>query len=165
MAFIVFCIYLKWQPWQNRLLLPLIILWSPLVAVVIAEMKQAWATNTILIAMCVAALPLLLFNTSRPLISKRNTESIITSERISQYFTNKPKLMQDYYEIVQRLKNNNCSNVAIQIGVDTWEYPLWVLLQREFGRNIRIEHVNVDNVSGKIPFKNFNYCETVSIGR
>jgi len=165
MAFIIFCFYLKWQPWQNRLLLPLIILWSPIVALVIAEIKQTWATNTILIAIYVTALPLLFFNSSHQLINNGNTKSIFTSDRNSQYFNNRPEVMQDYYEFAKHLKNINCSNIAIETGVDTWEYPLWVLLQEEFSQNIRIEHVNVNNMSGKIPLKNFNYCAMVSIDR
>ena len=165
MAFILFCLYLKWQPWQNRLLLPLFILWSPIIALVMAEIKQLWATHSILIIICVIALPYLLYNSSRPIIPTRHTNSIFTSERNSQYFNNRPELMPTYLEIVYKLKSMNCSNIAIQIGVDSWEYPLWVLLQKEFNQDIHIEHVNVNNLSGKIPLHNNSFCQMVYIDR
>lgn len=162
-AFMLFCLYLKWQPWQNRLLLPLLILWSPVVAVVITEIKRVWAANTILIAVLATSLQYLFFNNSRPLISKDNKESIFTAERTSQYFIHRPTLMQEYQEIARKLKYNNCNSVAIRTGSDTWEYPLWVFMQKEFGQNIRIEHINVGNISGKIPIHSYNYCEVVTL--
>jgi len=164
-AFICFSFYLRWQPWQNRLLLPLIILWSPLIALVIAKIKSTWVANTILISLVCMALPFLLLNKSRPLITVENTESILETDRISQYFNNRPNLMQQYYELALYLKLINCSNIALQTGENAWEYPLWVLLQKEFDQNIRIEHVKVDNMSDKIPLNNFIYCYVVPIDR
>ena len=43
--------------------------------------------------------------------------------------------------------SRTCSEVGLQLQLDDWEYPFWMLLQRE-GREVgRVEHVNVDNKS------------------
>jgi hypothetical protein len=160
-AFAFFCLQLRWQMWHNRLLLPLIILWAPIVALVIAEITAISAANAIVITLVLTALPFVVLNESHPLISNR---SILTTDRINQYFINRPSIMQTYYVITNHLKRINCSDVAIEAYGDSWEYPLWVLLQQEVNPNIRIEHVNVNNKSGKIPIKKFTYCEVVSIG-
>jgi hypothetical protein len=164
-AFLCFSSYLIWQPYHNRLLLPLIIIWSPIVALVLADTKVSWTTNSIALGLVIMALPFALLNPSRPIISVTNTKSIFKTDRLSQYFNNYPKFMQKYHDIAHHLKNIDCRNVAIRTGGFTWEYPLWVLLQEEFNQSIRIEYVDVENKSGKIPLNNFNYCEVVSIDR
>jgi hypothetical protein len=163
-AYLLFSIYMKWEPWHNRMLLPLIILWSPVVALAISQIKVRWVVNIILIILIINSMPFLLLNESRPIIPLFS-RSILASDRMSLYFANRPGLMTKYVDIAHHLKNIHCSNVALETNMDTWEYPLWVLLQKEFGPNIRIEHINVNNKSGKIPTKKFNYCEVVSIDR
>ena len=55
-GFIVFCIYLKWQPWNSRLQLPLFILWSPFVAITLSEIhNQVKKNKKMLIFICVIA--------------------------------------------------------------------------------------------------------------
>ena len=162
-AFLFFCIYLLWQPWHNRLLLPLIILWSPVIAVLIAETRSLLAVNAILAALVIMTIPFLLQNISRPLITSYGNDSILTTSRINQYFINCPELKNKYYGIVNHLKAINCNNVGLMASVNSSEYQLWVLLQKELNKNVRIEHINVTNNSGRIPLHNFKNCEVVSL--
>ena len=39
-GFLLFALYLKWQPWHSRLHLPLFVFWSPFVAMVLSRMEK-----------------------------------------------------------------------------------------------------------------------------
>jgi hypothetical protein len=57
-----------------------------------------------------------------------------------------------------------CKNIAITLGGDDWEYPLWVFVQKMGNPIPRIEHVRVANRSGKIPLVNFTPCILLHFG-
>lgn len=162
-AFALFCFYLKWQEWGNRLHLPLFVLWSPIIASAFAEIGHVWIAKIVMAILVICSLPYLLCNESRPLMSHSEKPSIFGAARIDQYFINNPGLERDYYGIAQHLKSIGCNNIALQAGIDTWEYPLWMLIQQESHQMPRIEHINVTNKSGNIPIKDFYYCIVVSI--
>ena len=44
-GFIVFCTYLKWQPWHSRLHLPIFILWSPFIAITLSKVCNQCKQN------------------------------------------------------------------------------------------------------------------------
>ena len=52
-----------------------------------------------------------------------------------------------YQGAVKEISSLGCRNIGLLFGVDSWEYPLWVLFQTHKNSQIRIEHVNVTNVS------------------
>jgi len=39
-AFLIFCTYLRWQPWNSRLDLPFFVLWSPVISLVLLRRKS-----------------------------------------------------------------------------------------------------------------------------
>lgn len=164
-AFMCFCLYLKWQPWHCRLLLPLVILWSPIISMSIVDFLNPQIAKSIPIISVVFAIPFLLFNSSRPILNIGSTKSILITDRISQYFNNYASLMPKYFDIARHIRSKNCSNIALETGEFSWEYPLWVLLQQEFEQRVNIEHVNVHNRSKEIPLKYSNHCELVSLDR
>ena len=53
------------------------------------------------------------------------------------------------------------------MGQDDWEYPFWVALGNEGGQTLRIEHINVTNVSNvkydKDPFNVFSPCAVIVV--
>ena len=51
-----------------------------------------------------------------------------------------------YRDIADYIKDNNIEKVGILTTEDTYEYPLWGMLR---GYDCQIEHVKVDNLSGK----------------
>jgi hypothetical protein len=154
LAFLLFCGYLKWQPWHSRLHLPLFVLFSPFVGLMISRIRSEKLANIFVALLIVTALPWALNNTSRPVIGKK---SIFVTSRIEQYFSNRPSIAERYIKSAQHLLDLHCSKIGLiigsdkwiypSLGLDNWEYPLWVLLREQESETVSLEHVNVTNIS------------------
>ncbi len=162
-GFLLFCTFLKWQPWNSRLQLPLFVLASPFVAAVLSKRSNEKVIVTIAFALLLSALPWVLFNSSRPLMGD---QSIRNRTRLDQYFNNRPKLEDAFLGAAYFLKSNKCGRIGLDIGINDWEYPFWPLLNPDANEAIRIEHVNVKNESGLISvlpnFSRFSPCAIIS---
>jgi len=163
LAVIIFNLLLKWQPWVNRLLLPPLILTAPFLGCVLSEAVGKKISYGLCILLFLFSLPWLFLNESRPLLAKEN---IVTKKRIDQYFANNPGFQFSYQRAVQDLNAKECGHIGLSFGSDSWEYPLWAMMNLNKKKAFRIEHVNVDNDSAKLatrsPFKDFFPCAVVS---
>jgi len=155
-GFLLFCLLLKWQPWHSRLHLPLLTLAIPLSIVVLSRFIHQRILQLILVSFIILALPPLLANVSRPLLGQ---DSIFTKDRISQYFTNQPELEIPYRKAMAQLPRD-CSRVGLLLGINSWEYPIWVL-RNVSGKHLSIEHVKVENVSNKYTNPDFLPCAII----
>ncbi len=179
-GFFLFCFLLKWQPWNSRLHLPIFILFSPFVGVVLSKFSNYRIANCIAIFIILSALPWILFNSSRPLLFSMDRQAYVengkvvfssknlwNTSRIEQYFNDRPKLKAPYVEAVDFVKSKSCSNVGLSLVKEHWEYPFWVLLQKNEKQAAHIEHVNVNNISAVLsniyPYKNFTPCAIISV--
>ena len=159
-AFLLFCAVLKWQPYHSRLHLPLFILSAPLVGVV-ASRILGWRISFVVgIVLLCSSTPWVFWNELRPLVGNKN---IFMTNRVDQYFANRPRLEADYIGAARFLLSRKCSDIGLVFGANDWEYPLWVTLQAST-RPIRIEHFNVDNISSPMPYPNgaFHPCAIIS---
>lgn len=68
LAFILFCAYLRWQPWHTRLHLPLFVLWSAIVGVAFGRRMNLGGITASGIALLVLSIPALFENQLRPLL-------------------------------------------------------------------------------------------------
>jgi hypothetical protein len=159
-AFLLFCGYLRWQPWHSRLHLPLFVLAAPIIGVAFGHRFGCRVTAVVAAALVLWALPPLLQNDARPLLGPR---SIFFTSRESQYFNNRPELERPYLKAARFLKASGCGQIGLYRDVG-WEYPLWPLLRGRRSR-ARIEHIQVDNVSrikANLPtFATFSPCAVI----
>ncbi len=162
-AFFLFCLMLKWQPWGNRLLLPLAVLSAPFIGTVLNKTNPRINT-AIAIALIIFCLPWVLNNKSRPIISKDN--SIFIKDRNEQYFTNVPGMYFSYQRAAEEVQKSGCKDIGLMIGINSWEYPLWALWDAPRNKNMRIEHINVHNPSKKFdyPLGAFDPCAVINDG-
>ena len=143
-GFLIFCTYLKWQPWHSRLHLPLFVLWTPLIGLFLSSLSRAWAGNMAAVVMISSSAPTFVFSQTKP---ATGSASIFTLPREDQYFSKRPDLLPVYNEAARRIKALNCADVGIVTDIEGWEYPLWVLLKDKASSPIRIKHVAVVNAS------------------
>lgn len=133
----------RWGPFIARLHTPLIILLGPCLLLVLVRRWPRMASMSSAVAL-LFALPALLFNQSRPLVSgglpqhlSIGARSILTAPRAIQYLVNRPELFEPYQAAIGVAHAVGCRRVAVVAGYDSFEYPLWA-----YGRpyDIRFQH-------------------------
>jgi 4-amino-4-deoxy-L-arabinose transferase-like glycosyltransferase len=164
-GFLLFSIILKWNPWGNRLLLPLFILFTPIVGIGFFKIKSNKLYLYISIIIIFISLPYLLMNQTRPLLMniEKGLESkfiikpppFLKNSRKELYFTYYPKLYEPYKKITDKIKESNCKIIGIDASKTleggTWEYPFWVMTKDENrGLYAKIFYFNVKNISNEI---------------
>lgn len=159
--FLLFSALLRWQLWHSRLHLPIFILSAPFAGTVFAEnLQKKIYFNIFVLVLFIFSLPWIILNWSRPLIRLPSTlynipvsmvskdiykegMNILNTPRIDQYFVGSSGIKQQYTDAVDYLREQKCDQIGLMYGD---EYQLWVLLER-YKPHVRIEHVNVENVS------------------
>jgi hypothetical protein len=163
-TFLLFCFLLKWQAWNSRLHLPFFVLMSPFLGVVLSKIKKQKIVFIITIVLLLSSTPWVLSNRYRPIISSNN---IFQTNRIEQYFSNRPYLQRTYARAVEFLNAKKCSNIGLSMGNDPWEYPLWVMWQHNKQEMVKIQHINVTNVSAVLekehPYQEFEPCGIIAM--
>jgi len=169
-GFCLFSIVLKWQPYGNRLILPLFILVAPFVAIIIAEKKGLF--KFLLISLFLYSVPYIFLNKSRPLmasikkVSNLNYEIekpyIANKKRDELYFVRRPDLYQKYKIITEIIKENKCNKIGIIISGDNWEYPLWKFIKKDFN-DYKIFHINVENSSRFSKYNNYTKLKPCAV--
>jgi hypothetical protein len=142
-GFVIFCAYLKWQPYMARLFLPLFVLACPAVSVIRPAIPQL----ALVVLLLDTAKPYLLENWVRPL---KGPNSILRTSRDDQYFNDLHlwNIHAKYLEEVDAAASSGCSLIGIDINELQLEYPLEALL-RERNPPVQFVHVNVTNQSQK----------------
>jgi hypothetical protein len=160
---LLFCLVLKWQPWNARLQLPLFLLAAPAVAATLsAGSRPAWPRRAGAILFVVAA-PWAFLNATRPLLG---SESILRVPRLDLAFAARPDLEAPLLQAGDAISGRNCSQVGLEIGPDDPEYLLWLVLERG-GVEPRLEHLSVANASAALarrePFESFRPCAILAL--
>lgn len=143
-GFILFSWLLKWQPWHSRLHLPLFILAMPFVGIVLSNSPKRWVLYVVVPVLSFMSLRYLFLNPTRPLIG---TDSILTTDRLNQYFSASPGNFNPYQQLSRTISDLQCNDIGLVANIDDWEYPLWVMTEA-YGKDIHLEHILVDNPSG-----------------
>jgi hypothetical protein len=162
-SILLFCLMLKWQTWVTRLQLPGFVLAAPLLAVAIPGTHKIWLTRIMMGLLLIAATPWLFYNESRPLLGEW---SIIGAERDTLYFANNQGLFPHFDQVTAMIAATPlCSQIAIYGNESAYdfEYPFWVLIRHRAANMPRIEFININNISNKIPLKDFNPCLKVEM--
>ncbi len=157
-AFILFCLLVRYQPWHSRFHLPLFVLFCPAVGIIMERFLNKKIIVCLGMILFVAAIPWMFFNHQHPW---GGYSSIWRTPKQIQYFYKQSSTVMRYASISAYLKAIKCNQVGLLIGEDTWEYPWWAFLKSP---RLRIEHVHVDNQSAqlKYPLGDFQPCALIS---
>lgn len=125
--FIIFCAYLKWQPWHTRLHMPLFYLSMPLVLGLVSTSDFLRVhSKKLFTLLLLVALFSVCFNFSRPFLSNSKTSAInINSERYKKYFANNLLVYSEYKTIDSIITINKYSKIGLNLTGDSWEYPFF----------------------------------------
>jgi len=142
-GFVLFCFYLKWQPFMARMFLPLFVLASPIVGVLGEQIRPAILQVALCLFLLNNARPYLFENWVRPLKGPR---SLLDTSRDQNYFADMTQWddHESDLEAVDTIARLNCSPLGIDINNHQLEYPIQALLRE---RNPKIEFVHT-GVSG-----------------
>ncbi|MCX5749209.1 MAG: glycosyltransferase family 39 protein [Candidatus Saganbacteria bacterium] len=154
-GFLLFFVFIKYQPWLNRLMLPVFLLFSPITGIAMKRIFSRAALILFLLILFFVAVPPLVFNIKKPLaippfVPDRYKYSLFTRSRQYFYFAAKPETYQCYKKIAETIKRRNYSQIGMEEFSKEYEYPLWIVLEGN-GRKFRMEHVGVTNISRSIP--------------
>lgn len=151
-GFVAFCAYLKWQPYEARLFLPLLVAGAPLAGVALDHNLRESSFGWLLLvqmALCIFLLSTArrpaLENWLRPL---EGPASVFRVPRDERYFTDIAQLRNAaaYRRSAQLLTMWNCREIAIDSTDLALEYPLMALL-REQQAGTTFVHAGVQNAS------------------
>jgi hypothetical protein len=146
-GFLLFCFYLRWQPWHARLHVPLLMLAVPACAFVLEQVKRRWIIGAISALAFVVALPPLVRNPARPLFA---AQPVFTIPREQQYFAERTDLYAPYVAATDYLKSIQCHDIGLWVRGDGAEYPIWALLRTRGRDGVRIRHVSIANHSADL---------------
>jgi hypothetical protein len=123
---LVFCLMVKWQPWHSRLHLPILMMAIPLIAVMLERVRRQSLVTAVIAVIAAIALVYLVFNVNRPLLGG---DSILTSDRSSQYFLPRPALAAPYNAAVASARARGIRELGVSGSFDDWYYPFTVLTE------------------------------------
>ncbi len=130
-SWLMFFLLIRWQPYNSRLHLPLVVLTAPLIALLLRRFPIP-ITGAVLGMFALGAAPALLSNQTRPIIALVGSSptgdrppSIFRQSRASAYFNARPDLEPVYQRLVREVGQSECPAVGLTAGYDSWEYPLW----------------------------------------
>ncbi len=117
-SFVLFSFGLKWQPWQNRLLLPCLLLGAPVFGMVIGQFRGSlqWATTALL---AISSVPWVVNNTTRPLIGP---SGVFVTGRDRQLLASRPELWGPYRDAAEYVAKFKTPVVGLVFGGDAAEY-------------------------------------------
>jgi hypothetical protein len=159
LAFILFCTYLKWQPWQSRLLLPLFVLWCPIIVILL------WSENIRFpyLVFCILLIGFFSFNVT---FENRNrpvsVAAVYSSQpRLNLYFANQPDLFPIFTDIADKVSEAKCHKIGLVFGDDLYEYPLWLAVKSKDTSAV-IQYVHVTNMTFKYQDTGFMPCAIIA---
>jgi Dolichyl-phosphate-mannose-protein mannosyltransferase len=147
-GFVLFCGYLRWQPWVSRLHLPLFVALAPVVGQALSGSKLRQLGYVLSVIAIAIGLLYATKNDTRPLLGH---PSILSQSRTDLYFASRPALKEPFVAAAAETARGNPAIIGIVTGVDDWEYPFWVLVRTRMGSQVQFEHINVQNESRNCP--------------
>lgn len=145
---ILFCGYLKWQPWHTRLHLPIFVTGVLLIVYCMAQKK--WLTGILLRTteiLMLSSVFVLAYNNTRPLLNHPAITGAVTAtdNHYKKYFANQPHLYAEYGKVVDKMRFSGFKKIGLEM-ID-WEYPVLCTFYTE---GIKPIAVNVVNVTAQI---------------
>lgn len=143
-GFLLFCAGFRWQPWGTRLMLPLGALTAPVVVLTLVAIGKRRVVWMFVVTLFVGAIPAATANNHRPLAG-------------ATYFKTQPALKPTYERAVTTA-TGHCSRVGLDLGGNTFEYPIWQMAPK----GVVFRHVDVETSARQPPRSRPSACAVIS---
>lgn len=150
-AFLVFCMSLRWEPFVSRYMIS----YLALVCVAVCGQIQMYfeesgCTGSNAVGYFTFILYFLCFTEGFGLFMYHGYIAL-ESSRYSGYFMNRKDIEEDYRKVVDAIDEKNYGSLGLILGADAYEYPLLVMLDED----IQIQHVNILNTTSQYEDESF----------
>lgn len=147
-AVVLHAALLRWSQWNARYELPIFVLGASIAAVALVETLPRWTVNLILALVFLYAVPLVLMNETRPLLTRHGlTGSVLTMPRDDTYFLDfHQKDALSFIAAANAARNSGCHSFGLDANLYHFEYPMMALLEQG-GIPRQIRYVDVENSS------------------
>jgi len=99
-AIVIFNVSIKWQPWGSRLITPIFLLGSPLIAILINKtISSKKLISSLMVVMFLFIVPFLLLNSTRPLVPFFEDDSVLNTNWVQKFFSDKPDQYKTFSKI------------------------------------------------------------------
>jgi 4-amino-4-deoxy-L-arabinose transferase-like glycosyltransferase len=147
-AAVLFCSVLRWQIWNCRYHIPLLLFFMPLAAAVLVPRMPRWLASALATGLLLFGCVIVASNQSRLIFNA----AYRAQPRLQQYFFS--PLGEQFYapmrDAVREIVASRCNAVGLKLSPDDAEYPLWLML-RDAGFKGRIDHQFVEGPSARLP--------------
>ena len=144
-SFLLFCFYLKWQPWA-KLHTPFFIFYSIVLSYLLVKYVKSKAIFYVLITGFVLnAMLVFIFNYSRPIITLPPYTSTIkmNDDRAKKYFSRFLYYYDDYAAVSEKIKTKKLKNIGLLFGDYELEYPLFI---SSYQSDVQPIHLNAHDI-------------------
>lgn len=152
LTFVIFCAFVRWEPFVSRYMLSYLAALCPMIAWQVQEIAEKCKIQFIRTAI----LPIICFCLLTETFALIRFHQELWHEEVSvrpyAYFYHNKSLKEDYFEVVQWVKENNCQRVGINIGSNQFLWPIWSMLEDQ---DAQLEYVMVENNSAQYEKQDF----------
>lgn len=151
-SFLLFCFYLKWQPWA-KLHIPFFIFYGVIIAhFLVNVIKSKVLLSICIIGFLIHSIAIFLFNYSRPIITLTPFTSAIkiTDTRYKKHFSRFLRCHDDYKVVTDMIRDGGYRNIGLLFGSYDMEYQLFL---NSYNNKVKPIHINAHDICSKIKVK------------
>jgi hypothetical protein len=134
-AITAFCFELRWQEWNARLHLPIMVASAPLVGIALERHMNRKLALVLATLLPWLSVPVIAENYNHPLAGSR---SIYYFDHDTRYFLSHPAMQYQFRDVVDVAVAHHCRQVGLVTQTNDWEYPLDMMLLAKLP-DVRIE--------------------------
>ncbi len=176
-CFFVFSFITRFNSYGTRYQVPFFACWAPVFGVVFAMFGERRLASTAAFLLLLAALPWVLFNTSRPLIGVTDTPemfsirpvgyltdtkigSVLITSPSTILFSNRSIQLGPDIHMINAIKASGCKNIGLRIDSHDIEYQYWWMLGAPQS-GVRIETIYYSDLLARYADPSFKPCAII----
>lgn len=145
--FVIICIFVRWEPFVSRYMLPYLALMSPSIAIWLEDMSKN-SKNTLLRESCTVSVGCICIMGLALIFSYHGGIALksLYVGRPDGYFINNSSIGSEYINACNLIKINGNKKIGLIWSGDRYEYPIWQMTKHDVEE---IRHISVNNETSR----------------